>query len=429
MKTKENLQWYLVKIKGLSIYNFFTAAGTGKTIFDIFSLKQSARLYRELACWSESSETPRVGNLWQNFLLDQIIFSDNTFTRMASGGQLTKDNTLAESVTAAAGEDLKVLKAALAVDFNYLFNGADDSFYTDLIGKDLTDTGPKEPWTNPDLTIFEFKKLLLSINDSNTLTEALSHFHLQHGCGIFCRYHAFRWDGKQRELIGINEPDPILLGNLVGYEKERGQVLHNTERLIYGLPSGNLLLYGDRGTGKSSTVKALVHKYGPSGLRIIEIPKLYLTDYQYLLSLLRKTRLVFILFIDDLSFEEHETEYKILKSILEGSLEARPHNVVIYATSNRRHLVREFFDERQRDVNGRDTLQEKLSLSERFPVTVLFLSPDQNLYLEIIEGLARQKGLDIPPEELRTLALEWERLNNGRSGRTARQFVDQLILA
>jgi hypothetical protein len=208
------------------------------------------------------------------------------------------------------------------------------------------------------------------------------------------------------------------------------QVVHNTEKFLRGLPAVNILLYGARGTGKSSTVKALLHAYGSRGLRLIELPKKYLGDYQEILKILATRPQKFIIFIDDLSFEEDEVEYKELKGLLEGSLQVRPANVLVYATSNRRHLVKEFFADRAPNAGGevrlQDTVQEKLSLAERFGLTVIFPSPDQEQYLAIVGELARKAGLQIAPAELRRRALQWALYQNGTSGRTARQFVDYL---
>ena len=226
----------------------------------------------------------------------------------------------------------------------------------------------------------------------------------------------------------------------------------NTMQFLAGFPANNVLLYGDRGTGKSSSVKALLNEGSPGGedggggggrsgadagsrvrwsaLRLIEVPKARLADFPIIVSLLRGRPQRFILFVDDLSFEEGETQYKELKAMLEGGLEARPSNVVVYATSNRRHLVREHFSDRASpnsdEVHARDTQQEKLSFADRFGLTITFPTPDQAKYLQIVEGLARRQGLPISPAALRARAIEWAAWHNGRSGRTARQFVDHL---
>jgi len=437
MNSNEKAVILLNTIEGLSLYGVFNS-GPGRTIAKIigdalkdplkpFTGNLPARLFRELAAWAEASGIPPAGSLWQNFILDQIILDRNSFTKMASISMLSPGRSLSGLVYEAAGNDLLGLKDIIGLDLSLLLPGQEKSPIWGLINEPLHLPVQEPPEEGPGSEILRLKKNLLENSDWSLAREILNRFHYQSGCGIFCRYLAFRWDGTGKKLVGIQHPDPVRLENLIGYEEERAQVIKNTERLLAGCPTGNLLLYGDRGTGKSSTVKALIHRYGRLGLRIVEIPRQCLTDYLYILQRLKGSGLKFILFVDDLSYEENESDYKALKSILDGSLQAKPDNVAIYATSNRRHLVREYFEDRQGDVHGGDTLQEKLSLSERFAVTVLFLSPDQDLYLKIVEGLARQKGLAVSAGELRVRALEWERWNNGRSGRTARQFIDLLV--
>jgi predicted AAA+ superfamily ATPase len=217
----------------------------------------------------------------------------------------------------------------------------------------------------------------------------------------------------------------------VGYEREREPAIRNAERFAAGLPANNVLLYGERGTGKSSTVKALLNEFGDQGLRLIEISKEHLGDFPELMAAVRNRRQRFVLYVDDLSFEEQETHYKALKAILEGGIEARPDNIVLYATSNRRHIVRERFADRSAsaddDVHTMDTMEEKLSLSDRFGIRVRFGAPDQVRYLEIVRGIAQRRRVALSDDEIERRALSWARRQNGRSGRTARQFVDALI--
>ncbi len=231
--------------------------------------------------------------------------------------------------------------------------------------------------------------------------------------------------------MGVDRPDPIRLRELIGYEHERQPAVRNAERFVAGFPANNVLLYGERGTGKSSTVKALLNEFGERGMRLIEVPKEHLGDYPQLMQLLHGRRERFILYVDDLSFEEQETHYKALKAILEGGIEARPENVILYATSNRRHLVRERFSDRARgeedEVHVLDTMEEKLSLADRFGIRVTFTGPDQERYLRIVRALAEHRGIRLDPEDLDRRALLWAQRQRGRSGRTARQFVDALV--
>jgi predicted AAA+ superfamily ATPase len=246
---------------------------------------------------------------------------------------------------------------------------------------------------------------------------------------MFAQYRAFRWQAGV--LKGIAHPDPIHLEDLVGYEVQQQLLIQNTEALLAGYPALHVLLYGSRGSGKSSLVKALLHRYGDRGLRLIEVSKADLNALITIADTLRHLPQKFILFVDDLSFEEDEDAYKALKVVLEGNLTARPQNLVVYATSNRRHLIREFFGDRPRpsdadEVHSWDTVQEKLSFSDRFGLTLTFEPADQTTYLAMVHHLARQASITLSNEELEHRALQWATRHNGRSGRTARQFVDFL---
>jgi len=221
----------------------------------------------------------------------------------------------------------------------------------------------------------------------------------------------------------------------LGYDIQKQVLLDNTERFVSGYPANNVLLYGDKGTGKSSMVKALIHEFGDRGLRMIELPKKHLGDYYSILRYIEGRMYRFILFIDDLSFEEHEVEYKHIKALLEGGLQPKPSNLLVYATSNRRHLVREVVADRssvgynyndRNEISPTDSMQEKLSLADRFGITLTFISPNQEGYLEMVEAMARERGLDVDREVLRAEALRWEKRYNGRSGRTAKQFIDHI---
>ncbi len=262
-----------------------------------------------------------------------------------------------------------------------------------------------------------------------TLLEVLIHHWSLHGTGIFACYTVFRWEGRAEGLRGIIHPDPIQLSDLIGYEHEKERLQTNLERFLHGSPAHDAILYGAPGTGKSSTVKALAHAYADTGLRLIEVSKEFVNDLPAIVNEVRDHAPRFLLFIDDLSFEEHETTYKALKVLLEGTVEARPANVLIYATTNRLNLIRENFADRGKpneDVHWRDTLDEKASLVARFGLRVTFLTPNQMQYVTIVIGLAQQRSLTLTEEDLRMRAIAWERQHTGRSGRLARQFVDEL---
>ncbi|HEY7066964.1 MAG TPA: ATP-binding protein [Chloroflexota bacterium] len=397
----------------------------------------SARSVR--ACWghvfallaaeAELATEPLVGDAWQNHLLDRLLADDNPFSRKAQRASL---DAMGSALAGQAYVELVALQWVHSLDTRRLqaaaLRVAPDERWLAWDGfRPLGADGPPR-----DAATHALKRRLAASADWGLLLAPLAEHYARAGTGLFAHYRAFRWtraDGPAR-LEGIGHPDAPRLDDLVGYEAERDLLLRNTEHFLAGYPANNVLLYGDRGTGKSSTVRALLTAYGERGLRLVEVAKADLPDLPRLLDLLRDRRERFILFVDDLSFHETETEYKELKAVLEGGLEARPANVLLYATSNRRHLVQERFEDRAGAVNGElhgvDTAQEKLSLSDRFGITLTFVAPDQDRYLAIVRALAAARTLPIAPEELRRRALAWALRHKGRSGRTARQFVDYL---
>ena len=247
-------------------------------------------------------------------------------------------------------------------------------------------------------------------------------------------YEVFNEDRNDEEVLDTliafyhRQCDPIRLEDLVGCDDQKQALISNTEKFLAGKEANNALLFGDRGTGKSSAVKALLNKYFNQRLRIIELSKSDFKDFNEILKCIKHRGMKFILFLDDLSFEEFETEYKYMKALIEGGIEIKPVNVLIYATSNRRHLIRETWEERQgEDVHIADTRQEKLSLSDRFGLSLTFTSPNQNIYLEMVYKMAHQYHIELPENLLREKALQWELLHGGRSGRVAKQFIQTLL--
>lgn len=247
-------------------------------------------------------------------------------------------------------------------------------------------------------------------------------FHRKNGCGEFAKHCAFVWhDG---ELAYVSNPDPIRISQLKNYEYQRKLVVDNTKAFLSGTAANNCLLYGDRGTGKSSTVKAILNEYKNEGLRLVEMPKTELQHFPKLIKRLAVQPLKFIVFIDDLSFSSDDDSYAALKAVLEGGIASRPANVVIYATTNRRHLIKENFSSRSGDdVHFSDTMQESLSLSDRFGLTVTFQNPDKKRYLEIVEAIARDDGIE-PTKELLDGAERFALERAVRSPRCARQYID-----
>lgn len=246
------------------------------------------------------------------------------------------------------------------------------------------------------------------------------------GYGLYSRYFMFVL--KDSKVTPVKYPDSARLEDLYGYERERSAVINNTLALLEGKPAQNALLYGDAGTGKSSTVKAIVNKYASKGLRLIEITKEQLRDIPHIIDSISRNPLKFILFIDDLSFSSDDDCFGALKATLEGSVSARADNIVIYATSNRRHLVKESFSDREGDdIHRNDTIQELISLSARFGLNVSFYKPDKKTYINIVNELARESGIEMDENSLSIQAEAFAMRGSGRSGRTARQFINQLI--
>ena len=254
---------------------------------------------------------------------------------------------------------------------------------------------------------------------------SLTDFYRTHGSGLLSRSRAFLWEDG--ELYPVEDPDCPGPDEMLGYELQRDQVIANTRAMLEGKTVNNVLLYGDSGTGKSATVKSLLSLPGFDQLRLIEVQKEGLADMPRLMRTLGGRRLKFILFIDDLAFDQDDKTYSVMKTILEGGLEKRPANVAIYATSNRRHLVRQTFSDRAGDeVDASETIQEKTSLAERFGLRIPYLALNQKEFLEMVERMAALYGVEMDRQELRTGALRWEMRHPGRTPRTAKQFIASL---
>lgn len=247
------------------------------------------------------------------------------------------------------------------------------------------------------------------------------------GYGIYAKYHMF--NVKDGVITPVKHPDPVTLADLSGYQNERKAVIDNTKALLNGKPAANILLSGDAGTGKSSTIKAVVNEFKNEGLRIIEVRKDQLVDIPIIIDELSYNPLKFILFIDDLSFNQSDDNFSALKAILEGSVSAKSSNVAIYATSNRRHIVKESFKDRDSsdDIHRNDTMQELMSLSERFGLCITFVKPSKQCYLDIVRNIAVHHNIEFDEEKLFMDAERFALLKGGRSARIAKQFVDSIL--
>ena len=345
---------------------------------------------------------------WARYLTQAVLYDDNAISRAAAAG---KTADLPEPMLRAVRRDLSVLRRLSLLRPETILS---DYCHQDELGFVVREL-PR--WQNGQ-PIGEF------CHEDKTLEE-LSAFYRHNGCGMFARYRAFIW--RSGRIEPVSYPDSITLSSLKSYEVQRQAVVDNTLAFLKGVNSNNCLLYGDRGTGKSSTVKALLNAYACEGLRMVEMPKDRLGDFPLLVERLAEIPLKFIIFIDDLSFSSDDKSYAQLKAVLEGGLAVRPYNTLIYATSNRRHIVKESFAERSGDdIHVNDTIQETLSLSDRFGLAVNFSKPNKEQYLAIVEGLAAEKHLCVDRDKMVHDAEQFAISRGGRSPRCAIQFIAAL---
>lgn len=363
------------------------------------------------------------GELWKNYVITLIVEDENVFSLNCekSGRNITP------SLMNLAMHDIKILKNLYMLDWQKIKKriGIDNVL-------DIEDFYPINLSVND--FYFQYIQRLEKLKEYfkqeisfEILLQYMMDYYYVAGCGDMARYAGFYWNGN---LVGIADHDPIQLSDLIGYDNQKEILIKNTETFIKGKKANNVLLYGDRGTGKSSSVKALLNKYAAEGLRMIELSKYQLGDFSKIIRLIRQRGQRFIIFMDDLSFEDFETEYKHIKALIEGGLETKPENVLIYVTSNRKHLISESWKDRESaegEVRITDSVHEKLSLADRFGITITYLSPNQVEYLQIVQELARKNGIKMSPEILRKKAVQWEMTYHGRSGRTAQQFIDYLL--
>lgn len=356
-------------------------------------------------------------NLSGNLLNSYIIYL------MAQGKNITaimtekSHGTIGNSLYTAFIKDMEILYPILTIK---------PSTYFDTLL--LDDYQATLKCNNP--SIIDLQTKVENAASPKSLADIFIDYYRTYGFGDIASFRAFRWNDTKK-LIGIKHFDKMSIDDIIGYEYQKSVLLANTEAFVSGRPANNALLVGARGTGKSSSVKALANKYFSRGLRLVEITKNQLVSLPQIMETLRQSSSKkFIIFLDDLSFEDFEVEYKYLKSNIEGGVEAKPDNVLIYATSNRRHLIKETWKDRgaeNDDIHRADTVNETISLSDRFGITIGYLSPNQEEYLDIVLGLAKKHNLNIPAEDLRAGAISWEVSHSGRSGRTAQQYINHLM--
>ncbi|KUO66326.1 MAG: hypothetical protein APF84_18020 [Gracilibacter sp. BRH_c7a] len=450
---KIDLKKLRLSLDSLTIYDDILNDNIVKTFKELLDTLSSPevdceRIYREYFKFYKAM----IGFNWKEHLIDLIIRSEN---KLAFTNLLEDKTGLKQRLIDNVQRDLATIEQLSAVQAQDIIDLISASIFSEISSEQQTifetDLSPSQwpVWENSlsaSETDIDTKHSAEKISAVQWLkqkraslieefehknwkanVQSLMEYHSEVGYGIYGDYVAFRVSESGNELEGIKDPDPIEIKNLICQEREQSIVIQNTEYFINGFRANNIILYGNRGTGKSSLVKALLNEYASRRLRLVQLNKNQIDLFPKLVGQLSQIPLKFIIFIDDLSFDAAEEDYKSLKSLLEGGIEVKPDNVLVYATSNRKHLVTESFaDRKSNDVHAQDNMEEKLSLADRFGITVTFLSPDQETYLRIAEGLAEQNGIKMDEEELRERAKKWTMMHNSRSGRTARQFIDYL---
>ncbi len=398
MNTATKLRYY---IESLCIYDL----KNDEVISSLLDLLKNTNNENVLSRQSVFFNNVSAHESLKSYISKLILTDDNVFTKTSACG---KTDELSDFVISGVKSDLMKLEAISNIKVEDIFQDVPDGGIRDILI-----TMPK----------WETGKAVKPLDKhwENQVGE-LAEFHKQNGYGMFAKYIAFTW--RNHSLIPIASTDSIKLSDLKNYEIPRQKVVDNTESFVNGYPANNVLLYGDRGTGKSSTVHAVLNEYAKSGLRMIEISKNDITDLTMIRELIADSPMKFIIFIDDLCFDSHEDSFGALKAALEGSLSGKKANTLIYATSNRRHLIKESFSDRENDINKNDIMQEQLSLSDRFGLSITFINPSKSDYLDIVEKLAGDRGINVDKEKLFLVAEQWASKKGGRSPRCARQFID-----
>ncbi len=370
------------------------------------------------------------GNLWQNYLTFVLITNENPFS-------LTSEKLGAKqgSVNTFAKQDFELFRKLFHYDFGELESLLGIDCFSVITDYKAIDKPELMYNKNVSCRVRELSTRLAEANDADEFFDAVTAFYKEYGVGMFGLNKAFRiTQGNDRPIAfqPINNMDQVVLSDLIGYEEQKRQLVENTKAFVEGRKANNVLLFGDSGTGKSTSIKAIVNEFYRDGLRMIEIYKHQFKNLSDIISTVKNRNYKFIIYMDDLSFEEFEIEYKFLKAVIEGGVETKPENILIYATSNRRHLIRETWNDRNdmevnEELHRSDTIEEKMSLVNRFGVTICYLKPGRQEFYDMVEALAKKAGLDIPRETLDYEANRWEMRHGGISGRTAQQFVNHLL--
>ena len=367
-----------------------------------------------------------AGNLWHDYLTYLLVNHENAFSTACE-----IVGPVEGTINAFAMHDFEIFKQLYDFDLKELekiYPSVDSSLITDYQN---INEGSKVFNKRIRDRICTLAQKLAKAESTEEFMDDMVQFYKEFGVGKLGLHKAFRIDGTvtPARIVPITNIAHVHLDDLVGYEIAKKKLIDNTEAFVQGRPANNCLLFGDAGTGKSSSIKGILNQYYDQGLRIIEAYKHQFKDLNDIIAQVKNRNYKFIIYMDDLSFEEFEIEYKYLKAVIEGGLEKKPDNILIYATSNRRHLVREKFsdkEERRDDLHSSDTVQEKLSLVARFGVSIFFCAPDKKQFQNIVKTLAERHQVEMPEEELLLEANKWELQHGGLSGRTAHQFIDYL---
>lgn len=364
------------------------------------------------------------GNLWNCYLTNILVNHENSYSRATE-----IVGAVEGSINDAVLHDISIFKDLYDYRFENLVEKLGIKDFNIIENYNAGTTPSKVYNQRIKDRICTLAEKFNNVNSPEEMKDTLTEFYKDYGVGRFGLHKAFRVVEKngQTEIIPILNITHVKLDDLVGYEIAKKKLTDNTEAFVSGRKANNCLLFGDAGTGKSSSIKAIANAYYDRGLRIIEIYKHQFKMLNDVIAQIKNRNYKFIIYMDDLSFEDFEIEYKYLKAVIEGGLEKKPSNVLIYATSNRRHIVNETISERENNMHVSDTLQEKLSLVARFGVTIYFGSPDKKEYQNIVRVLAKRNNIDINDEELMAEANKWEMSHGGFSGRSAQQFVDYLL--
>ncbi len=367
------------------------------------------------------------GNLWHGYLTYVLTTNENAFSMACE-----KRGAIEGSLSTLACHDLEIFKEA----YHYDWAGAEKLLNIRFLGlmsnfKGCRGTGVVYSHGLRD-NIEKLNESLSKAEDVQEMYGALTSFYKAYGVGKFGLHRAFKLEenNPKTTILPITRTEKVLLSDLVGYELQKKKLVANTEVFVKGKKANNVLLYGDSGTGKSTSIKAILNEYYKDGLRMIEVYKHQFKDISNIIAQIKNRNYKFIIYMDDLSFEEFEIEYKYLKAVIEGGLETKPDNVLIYATSNRRHLIRETWADRKQssdDVHGGDSVQEKLSLATRFGESIYYGAPSQKEYINIAKALAARAHISMDEKTIETEAVRWEMMHGGLSGRTAKQFIHHLI--